>query len=152
MRNEFEVKALLGLLQLLSPMLPADKVTVNFGTEKGFGLRVHPRGQSASNLFYHNGREWQMLREDGVTPSSGMGWRPDELEMVSVSIVFITGQLACDYKFALQLPNMQQEGLRKQETYENCLAGLVEMSDSKKLSRSARKWAREALVALNSMD
>ena len=152
LQKEFEVGALLGLLEQFVPRLPANKVTVNFGDEKGFGLRVHPDGQSVSNLFYHNGREWRMLREDGSTPASDLGWRPDELEMVSVTIVFLAAQLACDYKFILRLPNMQDAGQEKQETYGLCLDGLVEMSASKNLSKSARKWAQKALVALDSMD
>ena len=152
LKLESDADRLIGLLERSSPGLPAVKVPLTFANEKGFGIRVKPKSQSVSYLYYHNGREWHALREDGITKTSEIGWRPDELEMVAVSIVFLAGQLAADYLTTNRLGNMQELAELQEDTFLYCLASLTKMSSDSVLKRDSRKWASEAAVALDAMN
>lgn len=152
LKLESDADQLLGFLERCSPDLPAVKVALAFDNEKGFGIRVKPKSQSESYLYYHNGREWHALREDGITKSSEIGWQPDELEMVAVSIIFLAGQLAADYPTTNRLGNMQELAEQQEHTFLYCLAALSKMSSDSVLKRDSRKWASEAAVALDAMN
>jgi hypothetical protein len=152
LRLEGDADALLELLKRCSPDLPAVKVPLTFANGKGFGVRVKPKSQSVSYLYYHNGLEWHSLREDGITKTAEIGWRPEELQMVAISIIFLAGQLAADYPTIKRLGNMQELADEKEETFLYCLAALTEMSSDAVLKRDSRKWASEAAVALDAMN
>ena len=151
MNIESEADLLLLLLKRSAPELAAVKITVDFDNRKGFGVRVKPKSQSVSYLYYHNGREWHALREDGVTKSSGIGWRTDELEMVAISIIFIAGQLASDFRSLEKLSDMQELASEREKTYVHSLSSLLDMASESSLHRSSRKWAKEAALELDSM-
>ena len=151
MRLESDADQLLEFLERCSPDLPAVKVALEFDNEKGFGIRIKPKSQSVSYLYYHSGREWHALREDGVTKSSGIGWRTDELEMVAISIIFITGQLASDFRGLEKLGDMEELASEKEKTYVHSLSSLLDMASDSSLHRSWRKWAKEAALELDSM-
>lgn len=152
MNLESEADQLVLLSKRVAPKLPAVKITVNFDNRKGFGVRVKPRSQSVSYLYYHNGREWHALREDGVTKSSEIGWRRDEIEMVAISIIFLAGQLAGDYESVKRSGNMQELAEQREETFLYCLTALTKLSADSVFHRKARKWASEAAIALDAMN
>lgn len=152
LKLEADADQLLALLKRGAPELPCVKVKVSFANEAGFGMRVKPESQSVSYLCYHNGREWHVLREDGVTKSSEIGWRPDEIEMVAISIIFLAGQLAGDYESVKRLGNMQELAEQREETFLYCLTALTKLSADSVFHRKARKWASEAAVALDAMN
>ena len=151
MRSELEASGLKRLLNDWVEEIPTAVVKLSFSNGDGFALRVHPVGQSVSYLYYHNGREWHALREDGVTPAAEMGWSPAETEMVAISIIFLAGQLAGDYMFVRNLPYMEETAGEKEDTFLHCLTRLQALAEKKGLGRQTRKWAAEAANALNSM-
>jgi len=144
MVNEHELENALALLKEFGPDLNISEVGIDFGSVRGFGIRVHPKGQSVSYLFFHNGREWQARREDESRHQSGMGFGPDELESAVIGIFFLTGQLALDYKMVQGLPHMAQMGNEMLETLEGCRDALTAMASDSSLKRADRKWAAEA--------
>ncbi len=144
MVNEQELERVLLLLEEYGPNLIVSEVDIDFGSVRGFGIRVHPKGQSVSYLFFHNGREWQARREDESRYQSGMGFGPDELESAAIGIFFLIGQLALDYKMVQGLPHMAQIGNEKLETLEGCRDALNAMASDSSLKRADRKWAAEA--------
>jgi hypothetical protein len=152
LKLESDADRLLGFLERCSPDLPAVKVSLSFANESGFGIRVKPVSQSVSYLYYHNGLEWYSLREDGITKTSSIGWGPEDLEMVAVSIILLAGQLAADYPTIKLLGNMQELAEQKEDTFHYCLTALVQMSSDSGLNRTSRKWASEAAVVLEAMN
>jgi hypothetical protein len=149
MVNEQELESVLLLLEEYGPNLNISEVGIDFGSVRGFGIRVHPKGQSVSYLFFHNGLEWQARREDESRYQSGMGFGPDELESAVIGIFFLIGQLALDYKMVQGLPHMAQMGNEMLETLEGCRDALTAMASDSSLKRADRKWAAEALRALS---
>lgn len=151
MRTEEEAETLLGLLRQHVPEMPAVKVTVDFSNQKGWAIRVHPRGQSVSYLYYHNGREWHMLREDGNTHGSEIGWSPNEFDMALVSIILLSGQLASGFASTRAFSNLSEEADFQEEAYTYCLNALTRMASNRQLRRPCRKWAAEAAQVLSSL-
>lgn len=149
MITEQELDKTLDLLDYFGPELDAKEVGIDFGTQRGFGVRVHPKGQSVSYLFFHNGREWQARREDGSGASSGMGFGPEDIESAVIGIFFLIGQLALDYKLYQGLPGLEDVSSEKETTLNICRLALGEMAADSSLKRADRRWAAEALQAIS---
>lgn len=148
MRDEKEAENLLKLIEYFAPELGARSVPLSFSGLKGFGVRIQPMGQVVSFLYFHNGREWFTLREDGVMAPTGMGWKPKEIEMAMVAILLLTGQLASNFKLVQRLPGLEEEGKGKESTFTACQAALGRLSTHPNSSVKLQKWASEALSEL----
>jgi hypothetical protein len=148
MFTEKELERVWGLLHEYCPEIRAKKVGIDFGTQRGFGIRLHPLGHTGSFLFFHNGSEWQSRLENGSTKTSGMGCDSHELVGAVAGMLFLIGVTSRGHRALALFPGGAKLNREKEVTLNNCRRALFKLATDSNLEKSERLLASEFIREL----